>query len=118
MTITLQKVLTEKQTEFLQNPTSLVKATNDELFSLETDIIQQIQLFGAQKRFKYFYPRIKALKKLADEQNITAINSLDDIAPILFQHTVYKSYPLAFIEKKRFDRLTEWLDKLTIHDLS
>ncbi len=108
----------ERQTEMFQNPQSLVQATNEELFSLETDFVQQIQLAGAQKRFEYFYPRIKALKRLADEQKISEINELNDLAPILFQHTVYKSYPLTFIEKKRFDKLTQWLDRLTTHDLS
>jgi hypothetical protein len=118
MTISTPKIFDEKQMDFLQNPASLVNATNKELFSLESDLVQQIQLIGVQKRFEYFYPRIKALQKLADEQKISTINSLDDIAPILFQHTVYKSYPLVFIEKKKFDNLTRWLDKLTTHDLS
>ena len=118
MTISTPKIIDENQMDFLQNPASLVNATNEELFNLEPEFVQQIQLIGVQKRFKYFFPRIKALQKLANEQKITAINSLDDIAPILFQHTVYKSYPLVFIEKKKFDKLTKWLDKLTTHDLS
>ncbi|PWI47268.1 hypothetical protein CEE45_12795 [Candidatus Heimdallarchaeota archaeon B3_Heim] len=118
MVLSTSKLSGERQSEMFQNPQSLVHATNDELFSLETDFVQQIQLAGAQKRFDWFYPRIKALKKLADEQNITEIKTLNDLAPILFLHTVYKSYPLAFIEKKKFDKLTVWLDKLTTHDLS
>ncbi|MHA1513505.1 MAG: hypothetical protein ACTSRJ_05515, partial [Candidatus Hodarchaeales archaeon] len=118
MTLSEEKITMERVSEFLENPQSLVNATNDELFSLQPEVIAQIQLIGVQKRFDYFYPRIKALEKLANEQNIKNINSLDDIAPILFQHTVYKSYPLAFIEKKRFKQLTQWLDKLTTYDLS
>ena len=118
MVISINKLSGERQSELIQNPQSLVHATNEELFSLDADFVQQIQLAGVQKRFSYFYSRIGALKKLADEQNISEINSLNDLAPILFQHTVYKSYPLAFIEKKKFDKLTIWLDKLTTHDLS
>ena len=101
MTISTEKTTMERVSEFLENPESLVNATNDELFSLHPDVIAQIQLIGAQKRFEHFYPKIKALEKLANEQNIKKINSIDDLAPILFQHTVYKSYPLAFIEKKK-----------------
>ncbi len=116
--ITTHLLSGERQSEMFQNPQSLVNATNEELFSLEADFVHRVQLAGARKRFEYFIPRIKALKKLADEQNISEITSLNDLAPILFQHTVYKSYPLAFIEKKKFDKLTAWLDKLTTHDLS
>ncbi|MHA1978282.1 MAG: hypothetical protein ACW98I_15355, partial [Candidatus Hodarchaeales archaeon] len=118
MVISTNKLSGERRSDLFQNPESLVQATNRELFSLETDFVQQIQLAGAQKRFTHFYPRIRALKKLADEQDISEINSINDLAPILFQHTVYKSYPLAFIEKKKYDKLTAWLDKLTTYDLS
>ena len=107
MTISSDKYSVNVGSKYIENPQSLVSATNDELFSLDPDVINQIQLAGAQKRFEYFYPKIKALEKLANEQNIKKINSLDDLAPILFQHTVYKSYPLAFVEKKKFDLLTQ-----------
>jgi hypothetical protein len=118
MTISSDKYAMNGASKYLEKPQSLVNATNDELFSLHPDVITQIQLVGAQKRFENFYPKIKALEKLANEQNIKEINSLDDLAPILFQHTVYKSYPLAFVEKKKFNLLTQWLDKLTTYDLS
>jgi hypothetical protein len=36
----------------------------------------------------------------------------------LFPHTVYKSYPLSFLERGQFDRLTKWLSGLTTVDLS
>ncbi|MHA1942727.1 MAG: hypothetical protein ACW97P_13580 [Candidatus Hodarchaeales archaeon] len=118
MTITITDVKKEGYSDLVQNPSSLVNLSNEELFNLDPDLVKQIQLSGAQQRFKYFYSRIKSLGKLVDAQNISDINTLNDLAPILFQHTVYKSYPLAFIEKRRFNLLTQWLDKLTIHDLS
>ncbi|MFX0064215.1 MAG: hypothetical protein ACFFC7_18740 [Candidatus Hermodarchaeota archaeon] len=111
MTITIPESRTNEHKKFLTDPTELVRASNTELFSLGTDVLTPIQLAGVQKRFEFFYPRIKALKKLADEQGITQITSLEQVASILFQHTVYKSYPLQLVEKHRFD-------KLTTHDLS
>ena len=36
----------------------------------------------------------------------------------MFSHTAFKSYPSALIDKKRFDLMTKWLDKLTSYDLS
>jgi hypothetical protein len=118
MTISIPKTIPEAQERFIEDPTELVRATNDELFSLDPAIVEQIQLAGIKKRFEYFYPRIRGLKKLADEQGITEIKTMEEAASLLFQHTVYKSYPLALIEKHRYDLLTQWLDKLTTHDIS
>ena len=36
----------------------------------------------------------------------------------MFSHAAYKSYPAALLDRKRYDLLTQWLDKLTKHDLS
>ena len=44
-------------------------------------------------------------------------DSLEDAVPLLFPHTVYKSYPLSLLERGQFDRLTRWLDGLTALDL-
>src|SRR3546814_16308964 len=37
---------------------------------------------------------------------------------LFLPHTAYKSYPLSFLERNRFDALTRWLDGLTAIDLS
>src|SRR3546814_14040516 len=36
---------------------------------------------------------------------------------LFLPHTAYKSYPLSFLERNRFDALTRWLDGLTAIDL-
>ncbi|MFX0181878.1 MAG: hypothetical protein ACFE95_02250 [Candidatus Hodarchaeota archaeon] len=118
MTVTTTKFQSGESEKYLEDPYSLVYATNSELFNLEPELVVKIQLVGVQKRFEHFFPRIKALKKLADEQGVERITSLDEIAKILFQHTVYKSYPLHLVEKHRYEKLTQWLDKLTTYDLS
>ena len=56
--------------------------------------------------------------KLAGIQGVSAIRNLDDAVPVLFQHTVYKSYPMSLLERRRFPAMTRWLDQLTVHDLS
>lgn len=76
------------------------------------------QLAALNLRFAALRPRIAALGRLADENGIDRLESLDDVAPLLFPHTVYKSYPLSFLEQGRFDRLTRWLGGLTTSDLS
>ncbi|MHA2246440.1 MAG: hypothetical protein ACXADY_15980 [Candidatus Hodarchaeales archaeon] len=89
-----------------------------DLYSIDGEALNELQLKWVRHVFNYFRPKVKALEKLATEQNITAIEKLDDVVPILFQHTAYKSYPLSLIEKKRFGLLTKWFDKFTTHDLS
>ncbi|HLY58996.1 MAG TPA: hypothetical protein VKS60_25765 [Stellaceae bacterium] len=55
---------------------------------------------------------------MADELGIDSIRCLDDVVPVLFQHTVYKSYPVSLLEKYRFGALTKWLNRLSTIDLS
>src|ERR1700761_1252031 len=100
-----------------QDPQSYVHAHYNEGFSLRREERDAIALAGLRKRFKQLGSALPALGKLAADQGIHEINSIDDAAPLLFPHTVYKSYPLSFLEKGQFDRLTKWLGGLTTVDL-
>ncbi|WP_298197561.1 hypothetical protein [Novosphingobium sp.] len=79
---------------------------------------EPLQLAALRDRFAALRGPIGALGRLADEQGLADITRLEDVVPLLFPHTVYKSYPLSFLEQGRFDRLTRWLDGLTTLDLS
>jgi hypothetical protein len=79
---------------------------------------EAMQLAGLQQRFSELRDRIAVLKSAADEQGIERIGSLEDGVNLLFPHTVYKSYPVSLLEKNRFDRMTQWLGRLTTVDLS
>ena len=46
------------------------------------------------------------LLALAEKQGVTSIDEVNDIAPLLFTHRVYKSYPLSLIEKKKLSLFT------------
>lgn len=87
-------------------------------FRLSRTEREAMQLAALQQRFATLRPAIGALDRVAAEQGIDAIARLEDAVPLLFPHTVYKSYPLSFLENARFDRLTRWLDGLTTFDLS
>jgi hypothetical protein len=102
----------------LAEPAALIGACYDEAFRFTPEQIAQIQLSGARKRFAAMRSKIPVLNKLAKEQEIDAINSLDDVAPLLFAHTVYKSYPMSYLERGQFEKLTRWLNGLTTEDLS
>jgi hypothetical protein len=58
-------------------------------------------------------PRIPVLARLCDDLGITAIASLDDLVPLLFAHSNYKSYPESFIANGRWELMNTWLDSLS-----
>jgi len=80
--------------------------------------LTELQTAALRLRFTELGDRIAVLRAMADDQGVTALERLDDVAPLLFQHTVYKSYPVSLVTDGRFDRLTRWLDRLTVRDLS
>ena len=90
----------------------------EDLLNLPLSVVEGPQREAVARRFRELRPQITALDKLADRQGVERVESLDDVLPVLFDHRVYKSYPLSLIEKRQFDRLTEWLNRLTIHDLT
>jgi len=100
------------------DPLNFVDAHYDDAFKLTNTEIADIQLTGLRKRFTGLHNALPALARLAADQGVAEINAIDDVAPLLFPHTVYKSYPLSFLERGQFDRLTKWLGGLTTVDLS
>jgi len=86
--------------------------------SIERDEMLSLQRTALQVRFDDLRNRIPMLKKLADEQDINEIRDFDDVVPLLFEHTMYKSYPAALLQKGRFTLINRWLNKLTAHDIS
>jgi hypothetical protein len=77
-----------------------------------------LQLEAVQLRFGRLRASVPALTTMADELGVREIGELDDVVPVLFPHSVYKSYPASLLERHRFDRLTRWLERLSTHGLS
>jgi hypothetical protein len=61
--------------------------------------IAALQLRAAQELFELRRTQIALLARRAEEAGITRIESLADVVPLLFAHTVYKSYPPSFVEQ-------------------
>ena len=80
--------------------------------------LEALQLAGLKRRFGEMRDRLPPLKALADVEGIASIERFDDIAPLLFPHTFYKSYPAELLEYRRFDAMTRWISRLTTNDLS
>jgi hypothetical protein len=77
-----------------------------------------LQLEAMRMRFAEQRDTIPVLTTMADELGIRELERVDDVIPLLFQHSVYKSYPSSLLVNNRFTQLTRWLDRLTPHDLS
>jgi hypothetical protein len=103
---------------FGDRPDEMVWQDLDATLAMPAAEVREIQLAGVRCRLEELRDRLPVLRKLAEEQGIGAIGSLNDAAPLLFKHSVYKSYPNSLVEKGRFDLLTRWLQNLTTEDLS
>ncbi len=120
MTIATEISQEEKTSEW-QHPQDWPKRdlrTPCECFVFEGAELEKLQLHALQERFKELSQKIPAVRDLAVRVGVSQITMLNDILPVLFTHTVYKSYPLSLIEKKRYDQMTKWISKFSTLDMS
>lgn len=82
-------------------------------FSHSAAELRETQVAALDERFQENRNRIKLLKLRAEEAGVEAIRSLDDMVPLLFPHTAYKSYPESFLMEEKWDRLTKWLGTIS-----
>ena len=104
--------------DFMRDPIEYFDWSATRLWSMPDKDQQTYQLAGLQYRFEQLRDRIPYLKKLADRDDIQSIETLNDVVPLLFEHTVYKSYPASLLANNRFGMINNWFGKLTTHDLS
>ena len=100
------------------NPAAWTYRSWGDLMSIPREEREKLQLEAVRINFRRLRDRIPALKKLADRQGVEAIDKIEDVLPVCFDHRVLKNYPIQIIENRDFPKLTQWLGKLTAHDLS
>jgi hypothetical protein len=86
---------------------------NTKIHTLPREQVEAVQLAAMNLRLAERRGQIQMLAKLADGQGITSIDSLDAMAPLLFPHDMYKSYPQSLLAKQQYAKLNTWLTKLT-----
>jgi phenylacetate-coenzyme A ligase PaaK-like adenylate-forming protein len=91
------------------NPAAWTYRSWDELMSIPREEREKLQLEAMQIQFRRLRDRIPALKKLADRQGVDAIDRIEDILPVCFDHRVLKNFPIQIIENRDFAKLTGWL---------
>lgn len=85
----------------------------DDPFRNAPDNLLELQLAAAQERLAERRQQIRVLDQRATDRGIERIATLDDIVPLLFSDATYKSYPEAFLDNRRWDRMTAWLQTLS-----
>ena len=76
--------------------------------------IAPLQLAAARELFAERREQIAVLRRRADDCGVTEVRTLADLVPLLFSHTVYKSYPQTFVQAGRWDRMLAWLQTLSV----
>src|ERR1700758_5432705 len=95
-------------TQFMDDPIHFFGRSYTQMHSVPRQELEELQRRAMGIRFQQHY----------DSIDITDLSEFNDVVPLMFSHTAFKSYPSALIDKKRFDLMTKWLDKLTSYDLS
>lgn len=103
---------------FADSPASYFDGSWDAMHEVPPDRLRALQLEAARLRFEHLRDQIGPLKALSGEHGLATIERIEDVVPLLFQHTVYKSYPASLLIGNRFTELTRWLNRLTTHDLT
>jgi hypothetical protein len=116
--MTISSLSTSTVKQFMDDPIHFFRQSYTQMHSIPRAQLEELQRQAMALRFRQHYDTIEMLRKVADRLGITQLTDFNDVVPLLFSHTVFKSYPTVLIDKKRFDLMTRWLDKLTSYDLS
>jgi hypothetical protein len=103
---------------FVTDPSEYFGHSWHAMHHVDAQELAQLQLAGLRLRFRDLRDRIAVLAGLADDRGTDQIGVVEDVVPLLFPHTTYKSYPVSLLLQSRFPALTRWLGRLTTHDLS
>jgi hypothetical protein len=96
--------------------TNLIDAENR--FDIPLAELAAMQIAALDERFQERRHRIKLLAHRANENGIGQIRSREDMVPLLFPHTAYKSYPESFLIDEKWDRLAKWLGTISPYPIA
>jgi hypothetical protein len=66
-------------------------------------------------RFRERREQVPVLRQRAGAEGVDEVRALEDLVPLLFPHTVYKSYPASLVDQGRWAQLNRWLDSTSAH---
>ena len=103
---------------FMADPTEWFGRSLTAMHSIPRKELDDLQREAMAVRFADHRETIPSVRSAVERTGTTELREPEDVVPLLFAHAAYKSYPAALLDRKRYDQLTRWLDKLTKHDLS
>lgn len=77
-----------------------------------------MQLDAANERFETRVGQIPLLKNRAQGGGVSSIDSRDDLVPLLFAHSTYKSYGEGWLVEGQWERMGRWLQTVSTYDAS
>ncbi|WP_063039386.1 hypothetical protein [Nocardia pseudovaccinii] len=80
--------------------------------------LRETQVAALDEKLRQHHDRIKLLGHRAREAGITEIRDRAEMVPLLFPHSVYKSYPESFLIEEKWDRLGKWLGTVSPYPIS
>ena len=78
---------------FIEDPLTFFDMSLTKMQSVPRDLLEELQTEALSMRFERQKERIPTLSKMADRQGITRVGEFNEVIPLCFEHTVYKSYP-------------------------
>jgi hypothetical protein len=63
--------------------------------------------------FQQRVAQVPVLRQRAGAEGVKEIRFLEDLVPLLFPHTVYKSYPASLVDNGRWAQLNRWLSSVS-----
>lgn len=108
----------QRARQLMSDPISFFDRSITHMHMIPRDELEALQRTAMGIRFQEHYASIEMLRNLADRLGVTELKEFNDVVPLFFAHTAFKSYPASLLDGKRFDLMTKWLNKLTSYDLS
>src|ERR1700724_4691096 len=93
-------------------------AAAEDRFDHSHEELRETQLEALNERFQERKDRIKLLGHRAREAGTAEIRSREDMVPLLFPHSVYKSYPERFLIEEKWGLLGKWLGAVSPYPIS
>lgn len=87
-------------------------------FAIPAADLRQAQIEAMNESFQERRQAIKLLAHRAKEPNVTEIRAAEDMVPLLFPHTAYKSYPESWLAEQKWDRLCKWLGTISAYPIA
>ena len=88
----------------------------DDRYDLPAAELEPLRLEAAREYFAERREQIAVLRRRAEDTGVAEIRSFEDIVPLLFSHTVYKSYPQNLVDQGKWAALGRWLKTLSVED--